>query len=302
MAAQAANKNETVKSQLSGISNLFKVQEATGEIAKMIDIADIEPFKNHPFSVNDDEEMEELVSSIAKNGVLTPIIVRPINGGKFEVISGHRRLHASKILEFTQIPAIIRQMDIDTATILMVDSNLQREHIKPSEKAFAYKMKLEAVKKLSSPGRYGEKKGRSLEIVANSSSDNARQIARYIRLTHCTPDVLELVDTGKLNKTLASQDVSYLSENLQHILVEYLNVHGAVSSADTQIMLEFDPDATRTEVFEALQNRKQVAVPSKITFPATAFSSYFPKEYTVSQMQSIIIKLLEKWKEANDSE
>ena len=228
-------KSSARKIQLASYDDLFKNDEErladTQERIQMLSPEKMQPFPNHPFKVVDDEKMMDMVESIKEYGVLVPIIVRPVENGNYEIVSGHRRHHAAVLAGQEEIPAIVREMDEDAAVLVMVDSNLQRENILPSEKAFAYRMKLEAMKRQA--GRPKENSCqigtdylgvRSDEIMAKEVNESARNVQRYIRLTHLIPDILEMVD----NKNIAfnaSVEISYLSEREQELLHDNMDVN-----------------------------------------------------------------------------
>ena len=218
------------KIKLTSVEELLGVPNE--EVATEIDLVQIRSFKNHPFKVLDDEKMQDLVDSIKENGILTPVLVRPIGNDQYEMISGHRRMHAASLLKMTMIPAIIREMDDEEAVLKMVDSNIQREELLPSEKAFAYKMKLEAMK------RQGKRtdltlcqsgtKSRSDKELAEQVGESARGLQRYIRLTELIKNLLELVDKKKLNFTVAV-DISYIDKEIQTWLYDYICANGNVT-------------------------------------------------------------------------
>ena len=259
--------------------------------AEYLPIEKLRPFEGHPFKVEDNEEMDQLVESILTQGVLTPLVVRPLESGEYEVISGHRRLHACKKAGLVSIPAIVTDMDRDAATIAMVDSNLHREHILPSEKAFAYKLKAEAMHHQGrTSGQVGQKWTR--DEVANGES--GRQVQRYIRLTHLIPKILQMVDDGKIALTPAVE-ISYLTKLEQADLLETMECEDCTPSLSQAIHLkqlsqtgELDMDTIFSILTQLKPNQQE-----KISFKVSELRSYFPRSYTASQMTRDILKGLE---------
>ena len=259
--------------------------------AEYLPIEKLHPFEGHPFKVEDNEEMDQLVESILVQGVLTPLVVRPLESGEYEVISGHRRLHACKKAGLDSIPAIVTDMDRDAATIAMVDSNLHREHILPSEKAFAYKLKAEAMHHQGrTSGQVGQKWTR--DEVANGES--GRQVQRYIRLTHLIPKILQMVDDGKIALTPAVE-ISYLTKLEQADLLETMECEDCTPSLSQAMQLkqlsqagELDMDTIFSILTQLKPNQQE-----KISFKVSELRSYFPHSYTASQMTRDILKGLE---------
>ena len=259
--------------------------------AEYLPIEKLRPFEGHPFKVEDNEEMDQLVESILVQGVLTPLVVRPLESGEYEVISGHRRLHACKKVGLDSIPAIVTDMDRDAATIAMVDSNLHREHILPSEKAFAYKLKAEAMHHQGrTSGQVGQKWTR--DEVANGES--GRQVQRYIRLTHLIPKILQMVDDGKIALTPAVE-ISYLTKLEQADLLETMECEDCTPSLSQAMHLkqlsqsgELDMDTIFAILTQLKPNQQE-----KISFKVSELRSYFPRSYTASQMTRDILKGLE---------
>ena len=248
------------------------------------------PFKGHPFKVLDNAEMDQLVESILAQGVLTPLVVRPLNNGEYEVISGHRRLHASKKAGIKTIPAIIAEMDRDAAAIALVDSNLHREHVLPSEKAFAYKLKMDAIKHQGlTCGQVGHKSRDTL-----SEEESGRQVQRYIRLTNLIPGILQMVDDGKIALTPAVE-ISYLTKLEQTDLLETMECEDCTPSLSQAMQMkqlsqagELDMDAIFGILTQLKPNQQE-----KIGFKVSELRSYFPRSYTASQMTQDILKGLE---------
>ena len=221
------------KIKMTSVEELLGV--ANEEVATEIELNQIQSFRNHPFKVLDDEKMQDLVNSIRENGILTPVLVRPIDNNKYEMISGHRRMHAAGLLQMNVIPAIIRDMSDEEAVVKMVDSNIQREELLPSEKAFAYKMKLDAMKRQAgrpaknNSGQFDQNlAGRvSRDILAKEVGESSKQIQRYIRLTELQPKLLDLVDSKRLNFTVAV-DISYIDKEIQNWLYDYIDANGTI--------------------------------------------------------------------------
>lgn len=272
-----------------------------------IDINRIQPFQNHPFKVVDDAKMDDLVNSIRQNGVLTPVLVRPTDDGGYEMISGHRRMHAAERAGLATIPAIIRELTDDDATIVMVEANSQREEILPSEKAFAYKMRMEAVKRQAGrPGKdnysqlgnnFGTKT--SSEELAKELGESKNQIFRFIRLTELIPELLEMVDTKKM-PLVTAVDISYIDQKVQQYLYEYIKENGMVKSYQVTALRKYLED------YESISQSKMITVLNEmitgktqsksVHFSEKKLRKYFSSNYTVNDMEKIMIRLLEKWK------
>lgn len=292
--------------QLASYDDLFKTDEErqadAQERVQNLTLDQLEPFPNHPFKVLDDDKMLETVESIKERGVLVPILVRPKNDGNFEIVSGHRRHHASQLAGLTEIPAIVREMDDDTAILLMVDSNLQREELLPSEKAFAYKMKLDAMKRQGqrtdlTSAQIGRKfDGReSRELLAEQVGESRNQISRFIRLTNLVPDLLDRVD----NKTMAfnaAVEVSYLTEPEQLMLCDAIEREECTPNlSQAKRLKQYSQDGKLDEnVMDAIMTEEK-PIEDKLVLKGDVLAKYFPKTYTPSQKQKIIVKLLEDW-------
>ena len=273
------------------------------ESATDIEISRIHSFANHPFKVLDDDKMDDLVESIKQNGVLTPVLVRPDKNNSYEVISGHRRMHAAIKAGLETIPAIVRDIEDDEAIVIMVDANIQREELLPSEKAFAYKMKLGAMKRQAGrpPKNNSSQSGtnlRSDEELGNQVGESARSIQRYIRLTELIPDLLDYVDKKRLQFTVAV-DISYIDKEIQTWLFEYIKENGtvkAVQVAALRTALEAGP-MTQAKMISILVNsqpgRKQE---QKITLSEKKLRNYFSDKYMAEDMESVILELLDQWK------
>lgn len=300
-------KSSARKIQLASYDDLFKNDEErladTQERIQMLSPEKMQPFPNHPFKVVDDEKMMDMVESIKEYGVLVPIIVRPVENGNYEIVSGHRRHHAAVLAGQEEIPAIVREMDEDAAVLVMVDSNLQRENILPSEKAFAYRMKLEAMKRQA--GRPKENatqigqdfmRGKySVEILSEQVNESRNQIQRYIRLTHLIPDILEMVDDKNIAFN-AAVEISYLSEREQELLHDNMEVNECSPSlSQAKRLKKYSQEGKLTEdVIDAIMTEEK-ETDTKLVLKGDTIKKYFPKEYTPMQMQQVITKLLENW-------
>jgi ParB family transcriptional regulator, chromosome partitioning protein len=285
---------------LKGADDIFSTEESRQEQVQQIPIAELHPFTNHPFKVLDDESMQRTVESVEQYGVLSPLIARPRPEGGYEIISGHRRQHAAQLAGLDTLPVIVRQMDDNAAVLLMVDSNLQRENILPSERAFAYKMKLEALKKQGArsdltSSQIGTKL-RADEKVALDSGESRSQIQRFIRLTNLIPKLLDMVDEKKLAFNPAVE-LSCLDEAQQRDFLEAMNdTQNAPSLSQAQrlkkLALEghFSYDAAFAVMGEAKKDELD-----KVVIKNDTLRKYFPRSYTPKQMEDTIIKLLEQW-------
>ena len=258
--------------------------------AEHLPIEKLRPFEGHPFKVADNEEMDQLVESILAQGVLTPLVVRPLDNGEYEVISGHRRLHACKRAGIESVPAVITEMDRDAAAIALVDSNLHREHILPSEKAFAYKLKMDAMKHQGQTcGQVGHKSRDTL-----TEEESGRQVQRYIRLTHLIPGILQMVDDSKIALTPAVE-ISYLTNREQRELLETMECEDCTPSLSQAIQLKLLSQSGNLDIytiFDILTQRKPNQQ-EKISFRTEDVRKFFPKSYTTAQMQDVILRLLE---------
>ena len=267
--------------------------------AEYLPIDKLKPFEGHPFYVKDDDDMEQLTESIRQQGVLNPIMVRPLDTGKYEVISGHRRLHACKKAGIEMIPAFIYSMDRSEAVVAMVDSNLHREKLLPSEKAFAYKMKLDAMKHqgwrsdLTSPQVVA--KSRTTEMVGADTGDSHEQVRRYIRLTNLIPEILQYVDDGRISFTPAVE-LSYLNEVEQQDLLEQIEENDCTPSLSQACRFKkiSQAEGLTPEVIAEIMSEDKANQKERIKIPAEKLRKYFPKNYTVEQIENEIIKLCEK--------
>lgn len=253
------------------------------------------PFAEHPFKVQDDADMEELMESIRTHGVLTPLLVRSAKPGTYEVISGHRRLHACKKLGIETVPTLISTMEREDAIIALVDSNLHREKLLPSEKAFAYKMKMEALSHQGTSCQVGTKL-RTDEVIADAAGESARQVQRYIRLTNLIPGILEKVDEGKIALTPAVE-LSYLTETEQANLLETMESEDCTPSLSQAIALKQSSqrgNLTMDRIF-TIMTQPKANQREKISFRTDEVRKFFPKDYTSAQMQAVILKLLDEY-------
>ena len=282
---------------LTGYEELFMSTEERLDAKKpkveAIPLADLMPFRNHPFKVKEDEEMAQLMRSIADAGVLSPALARPLPGGGYELISGHRRLAACKALGMDAMPVIIRDLTDEEAVITMVDSNLQREHILPSEKAFAYKMKYDALKHQGTSSQLGTKL-RTDELLAQNSSDSRNQIQRYIRLTHLIPDILKLVDEGKIALTPAVE-LSYLQPSEQEMLFSVMDsdeVTPSLSQARRLRRMSEAQTLTDDAVLQLLSEVKGNQV-EYVKVPVDKLRSFFRPDTSVKQMTETLVKAMD---------
>jgi len=273
----------------------------TNEQIVELPLSELHPFKNHPFKVKDDDAMMETADSIRQYGVLVPAIARPSPEGGYEIIAGHRRHRASELAEKETMPVIVRNLDDDAATIIMVDSNLQREGLLPSERAYAYKMKLEAIKHqgvrtdLTSP-QVGQKSGWAVNQVASDAGASKSQVQRYIRLTELIPPLLDMVDEKKIAFNPA-YELSFLTKEEQAQLVETMDYEQAtpsLSQAQRMKKLSQIGKLTEDEILKIMSEEKKGDL-DKVTFTSDTLRKYFPRSYTPKKMEETIIKLLEQW-------
>ena len=296
MAGKVAN-----KIKLQSVNELLGVLEIAGTMD--VDVNRIHGFQNHPFKVVDDEKMEELVASITANGVLSPVIIRPDKQGDYEMISGHRRLHACKTVGLSKIPAIVKEMSDDEAIILMVDANIQREELLPSEKAFAFRMKMEAMNRqgkrtdLTETSRLQVEK-LTADAVGKSGGIGARQVQRYIRLTYLIPELLELVDNKKLGVNLAV-DISFFDASVQGWLYEYIKENGFIKPNQVEVLKsQVNLDNMTQYVVISLINSvlPEKKSSAKVSLSEKKLDKYFPPHYSAKKREEVILSLLEKWK------
>ncbi len=289
------------KIKLASIDELLGV--VNEESAMEIEISKIHPFKNHPFKVLDDEKMQDLVESVRINGVLTPVLLRMDENEEYEMVSGHRRMHAAQLAGLTTIPAIVRELSDDDAIVAMVDANIQREELLPSEKAFAYKMKLDAMKRqgirtdltcVQNEHKSGKK---SRELLGEQVGISSVQVTRYIRLTELIPELLDLVDNKKLQFTVAV-NISYIDKEVQEWIYEYISDTGFIKPkqiASLRNQLNDGPinQIQMLSIFNNCVMAKKVS--RSLTFSEKKLTKYFPDDYTAKDMEQVIESLLEKW-------
>ena len=293
--------------------DIFETDESRAESqlerVQSIRLSALVPFKEHPFKVVDDEAMLRTTESIAQYGVLTPLIARPLEDGSYEIISGHRRAHAAELAGLTEVPVLVRRMDDDAATVLMVDSNLQRENILPSERAYAYKMKLEAMKHQGSrtdltSSQVGTKL-RTDQVMAEELGESRNQIQRYIRLTYLTPEVLDMVDQKQISFNPAVE-LSYLKAEEQEMFIQAMDeVQAAPSLSQAQRLKKLSQEGGFTlDAAREIMNEVKKGDLERVTFRNEQLRKYFPRSYTTQQMQSTILKLLDQWqkKKGRDQE
>lgn len=291
---------------LTSVDEIFGISDESNEKSsdgvQEIPLSELYPFKNHPFQVRDDAKMAETVESIREHGVLVPGIARPREGGGYEIVAGHRRKHASELAGKGTMPFFVKNLDDDEATVVMVDTNLQREDLLPSEKAFAYKMKLDAMKRQgkrsdltsSQVGTKLENK-RADQIMEEEIGVSRNQVQRFIRLTELVPDLVKMVDERKLSFN-AAVEVSYLKGEEQIVLVDFIEKESVPSLSQAKRLKTFSQEGKLNEsAMEAIMTEEK-AVPQKVTLPGAKLKKYFPATFTPAQMEGIIIHLLESWK------
>ena len=290
---------------LKGADDIFSTeesrQEQQREQVQQIPIGELFPFKDHPFKVLDDESMQRTVESVEQYGVLSPLIARPRPEGGYEIISGHRRQHAAQLAGLETLPVIVRNMDDDAAVLLMVDSNLQRENILPSERAFAYKMKLEAIKNQGArsdltSGQIVQKSKLSIERVAEDAGEGYKTVQRFIRLTNLIPELLDMIDEKKIAFN-PSVELSYLDEAQQRDFLEAMNdTQNAPSLSQAQRLKKLAQEGHFSyDVAFAVMGEEKKDELDKVVIKNDTLRKYFPRSYTPKQMEDTIIKLLEQW-------
>lgn len=293
------------KIKLTSFNDLMGISE--GESSVEIEISRIVAFQNHPFKVKDDEKMEELIESIRMQGILTPVLVRPDDEDGYEMISGHRRMHAAKRLGLKTIPAIVKEMTDDESTIAMVNANIQREELLPSEKAFAYKMKMDALKRQGSRRDLtSDQKGPRLAAwsIGEETGMSGTQVKRYIRLTELIPTLLDMVDEKRLGFTIAV-DISYISQDIQKWLYEYIRDNGVIKSEQvTRLRQHLEQNTiNQMEMIQLLNSSLKGRMPTKkVTLSEKKLQKYFPPHYSASEMEGVIVTLLEEWKQRQAGE
>lgn len=291
---------------LKSVDDIFQTEEnradAQRERVQEIPLDQLKPFKNHPFKVRDDQRMLDTVDSIREYGVLVPAIARPDPEGGYELISGHRRKRGCEMAGLQTMPVIIRDLDDDAAVLVMVDSNIQREELLPSERAFAYRMKLEAIERVKGrPKKVGQvvpdfQGKRSTEIVADGTGESYKQVQRYIRLTELIPELLDMVDERKLAFNPAVE-VSYLKQDEQRMLLEAMDAEQTTPSlSQAQRLKKFSQEGRLTEeAMSAIMSEEKKSDMDKVTLRSDTLRRYFPKSYTPKQMEQTIIRLLDVW-------
>ena len=295
------------KIKLQSVNELLGVPEIAGTMD--IDVNRIHGFKEHPFKVVEDERMDELIASIQANGVLSPVIVRPDKKGDYEMISGHRRLYACKSVGLKKIPAIVKEMSDDEAIILMVDANIQREELLPSEKAFAFRMKMEAMNRQGKRTDLAETSRLQVEkltadAVGKSGGIGARQVQRYIRLTYLIPELLEMVDNKKLGVNLAV-DISFFDTSVQGWLHEYIKENGFIKPNQVEVLKnQVNLDNMTQFVVISLINSvlPEKKTSAKVSLSEKKLDKYFPPHYSAKKREEVILSLLEKWKQEQENE
>ena len=291
--------------KLASVDDLFSTEESRADEnrEKIIEIplTELHPFKDHPFKVIDNESMFDTAESVKQYGVLVPAIARPRDEGGYELVAGHRRKRACELAELETMPVIVRNLDDDAAIIIMVDSNLQRENILPSERAFAFKLKLEAIKRQGeradlTSSQLGTKLPRADEIIAEQAGSSRNQVQRYIRLTHLIPEILSMVDEKKIAFNPAVE-LSFLKDNEQADLLEAMDMEQATPSlSQAQRLKKFSNEGKLSlEVMSAIMSEEKKGDLEKVTLTGDKLKRYFPKSYTPKQMEETIIKLLEGW-------
>ena len=298
---------------LTSYDDIFETDESRAESqlerVQSIRLSALVPFKEHPFKVVDDEAMLRTTESIAQYGVLTPLIARPLEDGSYEIISGHRSAHAAELAGLTEVPVLVRRMDDDAATVLMVDSNLQRENILPSERAFAYKMKLEALnhqgERTDITSVQVEQKSKSRESLAKETGQSEATVFRFIRLTKLIPEVLDMVDQKQISFNPAVE-ISYLKPEEQEIFMQAMDeMQAAPSLSQAQRLKKLSQEGGFTmDAAREIMNEVKKGDLERVTFRNEQLRKYFPRSYTTQQMQNTILKLLDQWqkKKARDQE
>jgi len=298
---------------LTSYDDIFETDESRAESqlerVQSIRLSALVPFKEHPFKVVDDEAMLRTTESIAQYGVLTPLIARPLEDGSYEIISGHRRAHAAELAGLTEVPVLVRRMDDDAATVLMVDSNLQRENILPSERAYAYKMKLEALnhqgERTDITSVQVEQKSKSRESLAKETGQSEATVFRFIRLTKLIPEVLDMVDQKQISFNPAVE-ISYLKPEEQEIFMQAMDeMQAAPSLSQAQRLKKLSQEGGFTmDAAREIMNEVKKGDLERVTFRNEQLRKYFPRSYTTQQMQNTILKLLDQWqkKKARDQE
>lgn len=304
-------KSSAQKIKLNSYDDLFAPTPSSAdperENVQELPIAELFPFQNHPFKVSDDAAMQSMAESIKEYGVLMPAVARPLEGGGYELVAGHRRKRGCELAGLDTMPVIVRQMSDDEAIIIMVDSNIQRENILPSERAFAYKLKLDAIRRQGArtdltSSQVGMK-SQALDIVGQQAGDSRNQVHRFIRLTELLPQLLEMVDDKTMSFSPAVE-LSYLKPEEQTLLLESMESEQATPSlSQAQRMKKFSQEGKLSpDVMSAILSEEKKPEISKVTLTSDQLTKYFPKSYTPQQMESTIIKLLEQWRKRQHSQ
>ena len=293
-------KRVSEKIKLTSIDELLGVPACSG--TEEIEIGLIQPFKNHPFRVVDDEKMDDLVDSIINQGILTPVLIRPKKNGTYEMISGHRRLHAAKRAELKKIPAVVMDLNDDEATIVMVDANLQREEVLPSERAFSFKMKMDAMRHQGTCRHDVDKlsplERKTATIVGEGSGLTGRSVQRYIRLTDLLPELLEMVDSKRLS-LVNGVDIASFNKEVQEFLLKYIREKGKISPDQIAVLKKqtnlenLTPYTVMTLMKGSVGNKPK---PKKVMLTEKRLNQFFPADYSAAKREKIIIELLTKWK------
>jgi len=307
-------KSSDAKEKFRSLEDLFSTEASRAddqrEKVQEIPLSELHPFKNHPFKVKDDDAMADTVESVKQYGVIVPAIARPDPNGGYELVSGHRRHHAGELAGLETMPVIVRELDDDAATIIMVDSNLQRENILPSERAFAYKMKLEAMKHQGersdlTSAQLGRKLNgkESRELLAEQVGQSRNQISRYIRLTELVPPLLDMVDNKKIGLNPA-YELSFLTHGEQEQLLDAIESEQTTPSlSQAKRMKKFSQEGNLTsEAIIAIMSEEKKADKDQVVLSEDTLRKYFPKNYTPRKMQETIIKLLEQWHKRHKSQ
>ncbi len=290
------------KIHMASVEELLGVPK--GEATEEIEIKRIHSFANHPFKVRDDEKMADLIESVKANGVLSPVLVRPDGNGCYEMISGHRRMHAAQAVGLERIPAIVKDMDTDEATIAMVDANIQREEILPSERAWSLKMKMDAMRRQGArtdTSCHNGTKFRTDEIIASQLGESARNIQRYIRLTSLTPKLLDMVDSKRL-QLVCAVDISFFNEEVQQWIYEYIKENGVIKPAQISKLkayMDGNNPISQSIMIDLFHECIPKHFKRKYVIPEKRLDQYFPTYYTDKQIDDVIYGLLEKWSKEN---
>lgn len=295
------------KMKLTSIDELLGVPATNENGTEEIDINLIKPFKNHPFKVLDDDKMDELVDSVIKQGIISHVLVRPVGNGTYEMISGHRRMHAAKKARLKTIPAIVMELTDDESTIIMVDANLQREEVLPSERAFSFKMKMDAMRHQGTCRHDVDKlspvERKTATVVGEGSGLTGRSVQRYIKLTELLPELLEMVDNKQLS-LVNGVDIAAFDKEVQSYLLTYIREKGCITPAQLTA-LKSQPNLENLTPYTVMTIMKEAVVSKpkskKVSFTEKKLNKFFPADYSAYKREQIIIELLTKWKEEQES-